>query len=79
MEDRDGGRGPREPHALGLPDREPGRQWGREPRQREPARVDGDRPGLRQQLTRLRLEMEALEPLREQEDEKWLVHRGRTL
>ena len=42
-------------------------------------RVDGDRAGGAQQLARLRLEMEALERLGEQQNEKLLFHRSLTL
>ena len=43
------------------------------------ARVDGDRAGGAQQLARLRLEIEALEPLGEQQNEELLFHRSLTL
>ena len=79
VEDRDGGGRAGQPHPLRLADGEPGRDGGREARDREPRGVDGDGAGGAQQLARLRLEVEALEGLGQQQNEQLLFHRSLTL
>ena len=79
VEDRDRGGHAGQAHPLRLPDREAGRHRGRDAADGDARGVDRDRAGRPQQLTRLRLEMEALEPLGEQQDEKLLFHRCLTL
>ena len=56
-----------------------GRDGRRHARQRQPRRIDRDDPLRAQQLAHRLLEMEALEPLGQQQDEERLVHRCRTL
>ena len=79
VQDRHGGDRAGQPHPLGLPDREPGGQPGREAGEGQAARVDRDGARLGEQLARLRLEVEALEALGQQEDEERVVHGRRTL
>ena len=80
VEDRDGGGRAGQPHPLRLADREarPRRSAGRRA-DREPRGVDGDGAGGAQQLARLRLEVEALERLGQQQNEQLLFHRSLTL
>ena len=68
-----------QPHPLRLADGEARREVGREARERESRGVDGDGAGGAQQLARLRLEMKALEGLRQQQNEQLLFHRCLTL
>ena len=79
VEDRDRRDGPRQPHPLGLADREPGGDGRRQAAGREPRRVDRHHAGGLEQLARPVLQVEALEPPWQQQDEKWLVHRCLTL
>ena len=79
VEDRDGAGHAGQPQPPGLADREAGRHGGRDAADGDARGVDGDRARGAQQLTRLRLEIEALELLGEQQNEQLLFHRSLTL
>ena len=80
VEDRHGARRARQPHPPAPAPSRRGRR--RSATMRASGTRDGSTattPSRAQQLAHRLLEMEALEPLGQQQDEERLVHRGRTL